>query len=106
MNEIVSLLSCFVNTKSTHLIGLLMPTRKKPAAQLSLLEPAFKTAPTVPAIKEAVREWRAENYKGATDTTRILLNYWFKTDHRTLAGRPFFFYDAQREAVETLIYLY
>lgn len=74
--------------------------------QPSLLEPAFKTAPTVPAIKEAVRDWRAGNYKGATDTTRILLNYWFKTDHRTRNGRPFFYYDAQREAVETLIYLY
>lgn len=83
-----------------------MPPRKQPLAQPSLLEPAFKTAPTVPAIKEAVREWRAANYKGATDTTKILLNYWFKTDHRMLNGRPFFYYDAQREAIETLIYLY
>jgi len=84
-----------------------MPRAKsKKPAQPSLLEPAFKTAPTVPAIKEAVRAWRAGNYKGATDTSKILLNYWFKTDHRTANGRAFFYYDAQREAIETLIYLY
>jgi len=80
------------------------PKSKSPA-QPSLLEPAFKTAPTVPAIKEAVRAWRATKYKGATETTKILLNFWFETQHRP-NGRPFAYYDAQREAIETLIYLY
>ncbi len=79
---------------------------KTPKAQLSLLEPRVKTAPCVPAIRQAVDEWRAANYKGATETTRTLLNYWFKTDHRSLNGRPFYYFDAQRFAIETLIYLY
>jgi type III restriction enzyme len=81
-------------------------TAKASKSQLSLLEPAVKTAPCVPAIKEAVNAWRAANYKGATETTRILLNYWFKTDHRLPNRRPFVYFDAQRFAVETLIYLY
>jgi type III restriction enzyme len=83
-----------------------MPRRKVPQGQLSLLEPAVRTAPCVPAIRQAVDEWRARNYKGATETTRILLNYWFKTDHRLPNGRAFVYHDSQRRAIETLIYLY
>ncbi len=83
-----------------------MPRRKAPETQLSLLEPHVKTAPCVPAIKEAVNEWRASDYKGVTDTTRILLNYWFKTDHRLQNGSPFYYFDAQKSATETLVYLY
>src|SRR5512136_737691 len=84
-----------------------MPRQKKPAAgQLSLLEARVKTAPCVPAIKQAVDDWRASGYKGITETTRILLNHWFKTDHRLPNGRVFFYFDAQRVAIETLIYLY
>ena len=63
------------------------------------------TAPCVPAIREAVRAWREGKYKGVTATTRELLNYWFLTDHLTPNGRRFCYYDAQREAVETLIYV-
>lgn len=84
-----------------------MPRRKSiPSEQLGLLEVRSKTAPCVPAIRKAVAEWRKSNYKGATDTTRTLLNYWFKTDHRLPNGRPFWYHDSQREAMETLIYLY
>jgi type III restriction enzyme len=83
-----------------------MPRRKVPKGQLSLLEPAVRTAPCVPAIRQAVDEWRARNYKGATETTRILLNHWFKTDHRLPNGHAFVYYDSQRHAIETLIYLY
>ncbi len=84
-----------------------MPRKKRSADdQLKLLEARVKTAPCVPAIRKAVAEWRAANYKGATDTTKLLLNYWFKTDQRLPDGQRFAFYDAQREAVETLIYLH
>ena len=84
-----------------------MPRRKRtPNEQLSLLEPNIKTAPCVPAIRKAVDEWRAKDYAGVTDTTRVLLNYWFKTDHRLPNGRPFVYHDSQRRAIETLIYLY
>ncbi len=83
-----------------------MPRRKAPESQLSLLEPRVKTAPCVPAIKEAVADWRASNYKGVTETTRLLLNHWFKTDHRLPNGHAFVYFDAQKFAIETLIYLY
>lgn len=84
-----------------------MPRRKLSTDdQLKLLEARVKTAPCVPAIRKAVAEWRDANYKGATETSRLLLNYWFKTDHKLLNGQRFAFYHAQREAVETLIYLY
>lgn len=84
-----------------------MPRRSRTPSpeQLNLLEARVKTAPCVPAIRQAVADWRAKGYKGITDTTRLLLNYWFKTDHRLPSGRAFRYYDAQREAMETLIYL-
>lgn len=74
--------------------------------QPSFLDARVKTAPAVPAIREAVADWRSAGYRGVTDTTRILLNHWFGTDHRLPNGRAFHYYDAQREAIETLIYLY
>ena len=84
-----------------------MPRRKRaPGEQLGLLEPRVKTAPCVTAIREAVRDWRARDYRGATDTTKTLLNHWFRADHVLPNGRFFKYHDSQREAVETLVYLY
>ncbi|MEX1253691.1 MAG: DEAD/DEAH box helicase family protein [Dehalococcoidia bacterium] len=84
-----------------------MAQRKRPPReQLGLLEPRAKTAPCVPQIREAVADWKARDYKGITDTTRLLLNYWFKTDHRLPNGRAFRYHDSQREAIETLVYVY
>jgi len=80
--------------------------RKPAKGNFSLLEVPHKTAPCVPAIREAVAAWREKNYPGITETTRQLLNYWFKTDHRQRNGRMFRYHDSQREAIETLIYLY
>lgn len=64
------------------------------------------TATCVPAIREEVKAWRAEKYKGITDTTRELINYWFYTDHILQDGTTFRYHTAQREAIETLIYIY
>ena len=64
------------------------------------------TAPCVPAIRKAVEEWKKGEYKGVTKTTQELLNYWFSTDHKLPNGSVFKYYDAQREAIETLIYVY
>lgn len=84
-----------------------MPRHKSPpGAQLSLLEPRVQTAPCVPAIRQAVEDWRAKQYPGVTQTTRILLNHWFRADHRLPNGRAFVYHDSQRRAIETLIYLY
>ena len=66
--------------------------------------------PLVAKIRQAVFDWRASGYAGASATSRTLLRHWFETDHlienadRTLA--PFRYYFAQREAVETVIWLH
>ena len=69
-------------------------------------EEMLKTAACVPAISEAVKVWRANNYSGVTYTTSELLNFWFHTDHVLHNGQPFRFHNAQREAIETLIYIF
>src|SRR5258706_5596253 len=70
------------------------------------LSPFLKTAPCVPALRKLVAEWRDSGYKGITSTTRTLLNFWFCTDHRLPNGQLVKYHDAQREAIETLIYVY
>jgi type III restriction enzyme len=77
--------------------------------ELKLLAPAIGTAPCVPAIKTAVDSWVRSGYttpEGCTETSKTLLNYWFHSDHRLANGRTFKYHPAQREAMETLIYLY
>jgi type III restriction enzyme len=83
-------------------------TTKKVQEQSSLfdLSPFLKTAPCVPLLRKLVAEWRTSGYPGATDTTRTLLNYWFRADHKLRNGQLFKYHDAQREAIETLIYVY
>ncbi|HEY4052343.1 MAG TPA: DEAD/DEAH box helicase family protein [Terriglobales bacterium] len=88
-----------------------MPRKRKEAAppsQTELLDITAKlrTGPCVPALREAVKAWKAGGYKGITDTTRILLNFWFETDHRTRTGLPFKYHESQREAIETLIFVW
>lgn len=80
---------------------------KNTAGQISLLEAKVSTAPCVPAIREKVKAWAAgAKYAGVTDTTRLLLSYWFHTDHRLPNKQKFAYHYFQREAVETLVYLY
>ncbi len=60
-------------------------------------------------IRSAVDQWRAQGYPGATDTSKRLLRYWFEDDHKIRRGSrqaEFGYYFCQREAIETLIYLY
>lgn len=86
-----------------------MAKRKKsnPAQRdLFNIQEQLKTAACVPAIREAVKAWRAQGYKGVTETTRELLNFWFYTDHILPNGQSFRFHTAQREAVETLIFIF
>lgn len=66
----------------------------------------LRTAPCVPAIRQEVAQWRAAGCPGITATTKRLLAWWFKNDHRASWGNAFRYYPAQREAMETLIYLY
>ncbi|MGD9583653.1 MAG: DEAD/DEAH box helicase family protein [Lysobacterales bacterium] len=66
--------------------------------------------PLVARIREQVSEWRAAGYPGTPDTSRALLHWWFSTEH--LAEQAdgswsrFEYYFAQREAVETVIWLH
>lgn len=66
--------------------------------------------PLVATLRKKVKEWRETGYAGATDTSRALLVWWFKTEHLlpTADGgtAEFRYYFAQREAVETIIYLH
>lgn len=70
----------------------------------------LRTAACVPALREAVKAWKAGaprgGYKGVTDTTRILLNHWFYTDHRLPTGITFKYHPSQQEAIETLIFVW
>lgn len=87
--------------------GVAMPRkRKRNVDQPDLLDAQVATAPCVPGIRDKVKVWRESAYKGVSDTTRILLNYWFYTDHRLSDGRTFKYHPFQREAIETLVYLY
>lgn len=87
-----------------------MARPKKPlAAQPDLLEARGTTAPAVPLIRQAVATWKAGGCRGVSDTTRSLLTWWFPKDGHRLgrgAGRAFRYHPFQREAIETLIYLY
>src|SRR5713101_7848692 len=66
--------------------------------------------PLVAQLRKKVQEWRDSGYAGATNTSKSLLNWWFNTRHLmpkadgTMAEFQYFF--AQREALETIIYLY
>ncbi|MGQ0528624.1 MAG: DEAD/DEAH box helicase family protein [Panacagrimonas sp.] len=66
--------------------------------------------PLVARIRDEVRDWRDSGYAGASDTSRALLTWWFGTEHLleqsdgTRTG--FRYYFAQREAVETVIWLH
>ncbi len=62
-------------------------------------------AALVPAIRQAVHGWRGRGYEGATATSRRLLTHWFESDHEQDGGEWHYYY-CQREAIETLIYLY
>jgi type III restriction enzyme len=79
-----------------------MPRKKAAQDQLDLLQARTSTAPCVPAIRTQVAEWKSGKYAGATPTTKRLLNFWFESDH----DGGFRYHEAQREAVETLIYLW
>jgi type III restriction enzyme len=66
--------------------------------------------PLVPELRKKVKEWRDKDYAGATKTSKSLLNWWFGTPHLMPKGNramaEFKYYFAQREALETIVYLY
>ncbi len=66
--------------------------------------------PMVPALRRKVKDWRDGGYAGAANTSRSLLRWWFETEHLMPQSDgtmfAFEYYFAQREALETIIYLH
>src|SRR5581483_11939276 len=80
--------------------GRLLPAYQIPQQQRE------SRAALVPAVRKAVHSWPLDGYEGATEVSERLLQHWFETDHKTKAGEDWLYYYCQREAIETLIYLY
>lgn len=60
----------------------------------------------VERLREEVGAWRSGGYPGVSATTRRLLEHWFLDAHQTPDGQPFAYFFAQREALETIVYLH
>ncbi|MEX2238479.1 MAG: hypothetical protein WEB00_13200 [Dehalococcoidia bacterium] len=75
-----------------------------PAYQVPQARRPSRTA-FVDGIRPEVDGWRAAGYPGVSPTTLRLLLHWFQTDHK-VKGQPWNYYFCQREAIETLIYLF
>ena len=61
------------------------------------------------ALRQHVKGWRDTDYEGASETSRFLLTHWFGGEHlldSRIGGHEFRYYFCQREAIETLVYLY
>ena len=90
----------------------LIPSQRWFPADETLRSTAYEKLlpPLVAKIREEVHAWRQSGYRGATATSASLLHWWFDTDHLLEEAdgslSPFRYYFAQREAVETLIWLH
>jgi type III restriction enzyme len=66
--------------------------------------------PLVAKVRQEIFAWRAKGYAGVSATSAALLRHWFEPEHliETADGSlsPFRYYFAQREAVETVIWLF
>ncbi len=60
--------------------------------------------PLVDGVRRAVKEWRDAGYPNVSGTTRALLFWWFERDGGEESKLRYYF--SQREAVESVIYLY
>lgn len=66
--------------------------------------------PLVHELRKRVCQWREDGYPDVTETSRNLLTWWFETPHPIPKSDGsvvnFEYYFAQRESVETIIYLH
>src|SRR5712692_7652218 len=68
--------------------------------------------PLVPTLRKEVHAWRERGYEDAADTSKSLLRWWFGEPHlmqpltSCAALQEFRYFFAQREALETIVYLY
>jgi len=61
--------------------------------------------PLVYKVRQAVAKWRDNDYQGASETSKSLLNFWFNQEH-LIGQSQFSFFFSQRESIESIIYLY
>ena len=76
-------------------------------SQMEALQNAYEKLlpPLVYKIRLAVTKWREDNYQGASESSKSLLNFWFNQEH-LIGQSKFRFYFSQREAIESIIYLF
>ena len=90
----------------------LLPDHRWFPADETLRDTAYEKLlpPLVAKIRQEIQTWRASGYDGASATTKSLLLHWFETEHllENAGGSlvAFRYYFAQREAVETAIWLH
>jgi type III restriction enzyme len=81
-----------------RLSGYLPPVKKD--GQLAITDQVI-VMEGVNTIRGRVKEWREQEYPGATAITRELFDRWFDPENEA-GAKPFF---AQREAIETIAFL-
>ncbi len=92
--------------------AVLLPEHRWFPAAEELREKSYEKLlpPLVAKVRSEVKAWRDTGYAGASSTSRALLRWWFETEHLVEQSDgsllPFRYYFAQREAVETVIWLY
>ena len=97
---------------STSPYAPLIPEQRWFPADEALRSTAYEKLlpPLVAKVRQEVFAWRNNGYAGTSPTSVALLRHWFDTDHLTENAdgslSTFLYYFAQREAVETVIWLY
>jgi type III restriction enzyme len=90
----------------------LVPTQRWFPAAEEMRSTAYEKLlpPLVAKVRQEVFAWRNNGYPGASQTSVALLRHWFETEHLTENAdgslSTFRYYFAQREAVETVIWLH
>lgn len=80
-----------------------------PGSEIEDIEVGKLIPPLVQKIRQGVHDWRLADYPNISETSRLLLKYWFSEPHFTQTDtgqKEFRYYFAQREAVETTIWLF
>jgi type III restriction enzyme len=80
-----------------------------PGADASPEDVAKLMPPLVSQIRRHVHNWRQDGYPDISETSRDLLRHWFGTEHLQKgvgSDEAFRYYFAQREAVETAVWLF
>jgi len=95
----------------TNPFKMLNPDIRWVPGQDDLFQTAYEKLlpPLVHKIRKSVKKWRDENYDGASKTSKVLLDFWFNIEHwrgKESQKNRLQYYFAQREAIESIIYLY